>query len=603
MAQDKLNNPDYLHGSETYLEGTNKADKLEGMLTDDTIVGGDGDDTLNGDSDSRIELDSAESLAYSGPYSNGGWGLFDEFNGWKHEGPVRIEVQKSGLIGNTPSGQAIFELDSTENSTIYRTVEGLDPSMDHKVTFDFSARPRVSEDSNTIEVYWDDVLLDTITAEGRGQKDFEWTTYTYDVPVTDGDGKLTFKGVGESDSLGGMVSNINVIASLPEFDPLIHGGDDLLDGGLGDDTLNGGAGNDVLIGGQGADKLDGGTGDQDTASFKESDGRVYVNLGEGIGKWNDAKGDTYVNIEYVHGSDFNDQIIGNDADNRLVGRNGDDYLAGGSGDDTLIGGEGADRLDGGSGNRDVADYSWSSEGVYVNLETGKADGGHAEGDELAKIEYLYGSFFDDVLIGDDAVNRLVGDLGDDALYGAGGNDILIGGIGADHLDGGDGTRDAAEYGNAQAAVGVNLETGGFAGEAAGDTYTGIEFVYGSDFGDRITGDAQVNRLVGEGGNDTLDGGQGNDYLLGMSGDDILIGGEGDDVFLYNAAFGDDIITDFEFGAGRTDRIWLDDLGISRFEDLVMSNGTNGAVIDVGTTGTITLQDVDYNDLVADDFIF
>ncbi|MGI9366862.1 MAG: calcium-binding protein, partial [Rhizobiaceae bacterium] len=245
----------------------------------------------------------------------------------------------------------------------------------------------------------------------------------------------------------------------------------------------------------------------------------------------------------------------------------------------------------------------SNEGVFVNLTTGKGSGGHAEGDELAKIEYVYGSFFDDVLFGNDAVNRLVGDLGDDALYGASGNDILIGGLGADHLDGGEGSRDAAEYGNAQAGVGVNLETGGFAGEADGDTYEGIEFVYGSDFNDDIIGDSQVNRLVGEDGDDTLNGAEGNDYLLGMSGNDILIGGDGNDVFLYKSAFGDDVIMDFEFGAGRTDRIWLDDLGVSSFEELVMSDSGDGAIIDMGDMGTITLSNVTVGELVADDFIF
>ncbi|MCJ8311114.1 MAG: calcium-binding protein, partial [Rhizobiaceae bacterium] len=267
------------------------------------------------------------------------------------------------------------------------------------------------------------------------------------------------------------------------------------------------------------------------------------------------------------------------------------------------GGEGADQLDGGDGNRDVADYSWSNEGVEVNLTTGIGSGGHAEGDKLENIEYVYGSFFDDVLTGDDGVNRLIGDFGDDALYGMSGNDILLGGAGADYLDGGAGRRDAVEFGNANTGVGVNLATGGFAGEADGDVYVDIEFVYGSDFDDDITGDDAVNRLVGQDGDDRLNGAGGNDYLIGMSGNDILIGGAGNDVFLFKRAFGDDVIEDFAAGKGRTDRIWIDNLGVDNFADLQMSERGGDTIIDLQTYGTITLLGVGISDLVADDFIF
>lgn len=599
----KLNDPAYKHGGDQTIVGTQKADTLEGFITDDSIFGGRGADTLYGDGRNDRELRDSDSLAYSGDYSNGRWGLFGEFNGWQHEGRHRIEVQRDGLLGTTQTGNAVFELDSTGNSTIYRDIAGLDSSLSHTLSFDFSARPGVALNSNTIEVRWDGVLLDTISADGRGLSDFDWTTYTFNVPISGSSGRLTFSGVGVSDSLGGMVSNINVVASLPVFNSVIHGGNDLLNGGRGKDVLHGGAGNDVLIGGRGADQLHGGSGERDTASYEESNGRVYIDLAESIGRWNDAQGDVITDVEFVHGSKFDDQIFGDDTVNRLVGHDGDDILAGRGGNDILIGGQGADRLDGGAGKRDAADYSWSNDGVSVNLTSGAGIGGHAEGDRLENIEFLYGSYFYDVLTGDDGVNRLVGDFGDDVLYGMSGNDILLGGEGADYLDGGDGRRDAVEFGQADAGVGVNLATGGFAGEADGDTYVDIEFVYGSDFADDITGDDAVNRLVGQDGDDRLNGAGGNDYLLGMSGNDVLIGGDGNDVFLFKRAFGDDVIEDFAAGKGRTDRIWIDDLGVDNFADLQMSEEARGTIIDLQAYGTITLLGVGINDLVTDDFIF
>lgn len=128
------------------------------------------------------------------------------------------------------------------------------------------------------------------------------------------------------------------------------------------------------------------------------------------------------------------------------------------------------------GERDVAEYDWSTEGVIVDLSTGVGSGGFAEGDTLVDIEdtlvdieYVYGSYYDDILTGDENVNRLVGDKGDDILNGGGGNDILLGGEGADQLNGGEGNRDAVEYGSAQSGVVVDLVNGGSGGEADGDT--------------------------------------------------------------------------------------------------------------------------------------
>ena len=70
---------------------------------------------------------------------------------------------------------------------------------------------------------------------------------------------------------------------------------------------------------------------------------------------------------------------------------------------------------------------------------------------------------------------------------------------------------------------LSLVTGGTGGEAAGDTFKNVEYVYGSSFKDVITGDDRINRLVGGEGNDELHGGGGNDYLVGGVGNDAHVG--------------------------------------------------------------------------------
>lgn len=89
----------------------------------------------------------------------------------------------------------------------------------------------------------------------------------------------------------------------------------------------------------------------------------------------------------------------------------------------------------------------------------------------------------------------------------------------------------------------------------------------------------------------------------MEDNDILTGGSGDDVFLYNDLFGDDTITDFEAGDGRTDRLWLDLDGVQSMNDLTLTDTENGALVEVDGYGTILLEGVLVGDLSSDDFIF
>lgn len=206
------------------------------------------------------------------------------------------------------------------------------------------------------------------------------------------------------------------------------GGDDFLLGQNGDDQIFGGDGRDLLRGGAGADHLDGGSGD-DWAQYHDSSSGVSLDLTSG-GTSGAAQGDTFVSIEHVRGTRFDDHITGNASSNILLGSDGDDFLFGGDGDDFLYGGAGADRISGGAGN-DWADYSDASSGVAVSLATGTGTAGAASGDQLDGIEWLQGSDFHDTLEGDDAANMIRGGAGGDTITGHGGNDILTGDTGAD----------------------------------------------------------------------------------------------------------------------------------------------------------------------------
>jgi len=224
---------------------------------------------------------------------------------------------------------------------------------------------------------------------------------------------------------------------------------------------------------------------------------------------------------------------GNDGNNRIegfgraYGMGGDDVLVGGVGADILVGGAGDDSLQGGGG-LDAADYSTAASGVFVTLDeaqpvaTNDGDGGV---DTLNGIENLTGSAFNDVLIGDGAVNILTGGAGADYLIALGGDDVLIGGAGAaNQMQGG--------QGDDRYVVSVAGDTVlEFAGEGMDTVETALAALTLRDHVEvlRYTG---AGAFTGTGGaqDNLIVGGSGNDVLIGMGGDDRLEGGEGADTF-------------------------------------------------------------------------
>lgn len=419
--------------------------------------------------------------------------------------------------------------------------------------------------------------------------------------ATEGNDNITGSIAGDViDALGGN----DIVDGAGGNDQLSGGaGNDRLIGGAGDDTLNGDGGSDTLIGGAGADTFNGGAG-LDTVDYRGSlAASVRFNADTG-GTLGEAIGDSFSSIEryfltnfgdvvtgsdaneFFYGEDGNDQINGGGGIDRIYGGAGDDIQRGQDGNDTLFGSPGADQLNGGAG-FDIVNYSASSEYVSLSLGTGGTRG-DARGDTYFGIEAVYGSNFDDWLRGSDSGNELRGGNGDDDLWAYDGNDRLYGGNGADFLWGMGGV-DIAVYTDASGAVTLSLSDGGTGGEATGDRFTSIEWVWGSDYDDNITGDYNDNRLEGRDGNDTLNGEGGNDRLLGGNGDDTINGGSGVDTIF--GQDGDDVMNgghgnDFFFGgAGADHHDGGDDAGNVEVDTVsYLASGSISIVNGIGVSG-------------------
>ena len=178
----------------------------------------------------------------------------------------------------------------------------------------------------------------------------------------------------------------------------------------------------------------------------------------------------------------------------------------------LTGGETTTGIDGGA----EADSLWGGASGTIFDGKGSSDA-------------IYGNAFNDNIFGGD---------GDDFIFAAGGDDNIYGSSGADKINGGDGSDTITFKGDGFLLKGahVNFNIGfGIDVDAEGDTYKGIENVYGTIHNDVLIGSDSNNKLYGVDGDDTL---------ITYGGNDILVGGEGRDLYIFYKALGLKVIDNY-----------------------------------------------------------
>ncbi len=249
---------------------------------------------------------------------------------------------------------------------------------------------------------------------------------------------------------------------------------------------------------------------------------------------------TLVNFESI------ENAIGGQGSDRIVGNSKENFLSGSGGLDTLIGASGNDNLQGGA---DADDLS------------GDGDNDSLSGDDGPDI--LRGSVGNDVLVGGNGDDRLFGDAGNDRLeagdgadelYGDAGNDTLLAGTGADELyghtgndqlDGGE--DDDVYYFPATVNLGSDVitETSGI--DTVDLTGTPIDAtlnlgivtpqVVNARLTLKLNGDADIDNVIGGSASDTFTGNRLDNILEGAGGSDTLRGREGSDTYLFRTAVG------------------------------------------------------------------
>ncbi|MES3093362.1 putative Ig domain-containing protein [Sphingomonas aerolata] len=464
-------------------------------------------------------------------------------------------------------------------------------------------------------------------------------------------------------------------------DDEITGGtlNDLASGGAGADWIKGGAGADVLLGGAGNDVLDGGangsfyqgtgsdalgnavagataaaTGDTlvggdgiDIASYASAAAGVTASLAAPSTNTGDATLDTYVDVEGLEGSAFNDTLTGDYGANDLAGGAGTDTLSGSLGDDVYVFGRGdgadtvvdefvavAETVVDAAGrlldpwvervdliSRSGATYTFvhtvenaeTGEIVYKNSFTAasnvpatpvRVQGGWVRnGDGTAMFAFAGSAVSrtppsqaagDDTLVLDDAATRL-GATGT-AMRTIGLSDLNFAFSGADLLVSINGTGDSVRLKNfrvagtaaidANRAVETLLLSDGELASVKGLVFdaAGALLLTGTSGADLLVDmTAGAHALAGGAGADTLSGRDGNDTLDGGDGDDLLSGGAGSDALVGGA--GIDTATYFGSAAGVT-------------VDLQAGTGTNGDAQGDTLSGVEALIGSDYADVLG-----
>jgi Ca2+-binding RTX toxin-like protein len=278
--------------------------------------------------------------------------------------------------------------------------------------------------------------------------------------------------------------------------------DDIIYGGNGKDIIDGGADNDQLFGGNGDDTLKGGAGDDILNGGNGKDTAVYS--GPFANYLFELQNDGAIRVYDTTGAEGSDLVY--DVTNFRFA-------------DMTV--KAADLPFGQIPT--TADYSWTTQGVTVDLVLNSATGPEIGTEVLLNsIVNVIGGSGDDVLRGDAGNNQLFGGSGNDFLTGgAGGNDLLDGGTGLDR----------ASFAGAPGAVNVQLAAGTATVGAFTTTLQSIELVRGTDQDDTYN-------AAGFSGSSTNAGSSGTfNEFEGLDGDDTITGNGDTRISYLNALAG------------------------------------------------------------------
>jgi trimeric autotransporter adhesin len=611
----------YGEGGDDVLEGGAGNDTLVGAYGSDTYLfgRGDGQDTLNNDSDSwdghadpaagkrdvlqfKVGVSSTDVLL-----TRAGDNLIIKISGTSDQVTLQGYFISDGHSTRTNAVEEIRFADGTiwdieaVKQIVLASTDGYDD------LYGYETDDVISGGGGTDRIDGHGGNDTIFGGDGNDQGEWQGSTYVYG-GLSGGNGNDTIDGGDGNDSIAGEAGNDTLLGSA---------GNDTLTGGSGADILMGGAGNDTLRGESGADVyvFERNAG-HDTVSNRDSyDGTIYNDALDTIRFAADiapsevvlrrsgselfislaGSPDHYMQVNWQFAStmpgagvdhfEFADGTVWDEETVRQLVRqatSGDDDLyadpddtlplSGGGGNDSLHGSTSNDTLDGGAGNDDLTGDTGSDVYLY-----GSGDGRDTVYDydwSVAAVDALQFGFG---ITPADIVIRRVGSYQDMVVTLAGTNDRIAVTYGFDQEGSGHYSLEEFRFADGtvwnRAAIKAKALEGTAGAEtlyaySTGSTIAGLggnDLLIGAAGDDALDGGDGNDTLNGAGGNDTLTGGAGADNLTGDAGADVLeggagndtlTGGDGSDTYYFGIGDGQDRINNYDVSSGRVDVLQL-----------------------------------------------
>ena len=592
-----------LEDEDIVFTGTSASETITGGVGDDTLDGNGGNDTIyGGQGNDYININNATNTVHGGTgndYINGSSGN-DTYHYNRGDGFDTI-VEYNGSNDKIIFGEGI----TRENLSFYADRNSL--------------RILIDNDENQGILILNHFETDAKHMEYIEFADGTTIDLSQGIPFAQTNGNDILNGANDDDHYNSGSGNDYLKG---------YAGNDILSGDAGNDNLYGDDGDDILTGGTGNDYLEGGRG-TDTYIYNLGDGFDVINNYDYYNSGNDK-------IQFGQGISLSDLTFKVDGSSLRININGDEKQG------LLLQRhqEGGDYRMGKLEFADGSVFDLNTNG-FTYHQTDQKD--NLSGTGYDDIIYLNAG--NDTAHGNNGNDTIYGGTGLDNLYGDGGNDILVGGTGDDYLEGGreedtyiynlgDGfdtinnydyynsgkdkilfgegislsdltfssdNKDLLIYINNDKSQGMRIlrhfEGGDYRlgkiqfadGSILDFETTGVTLTQGDDNNVITTLNQNDTVLAGGGndsistnygddiinagaGNDNVDAGYGNDDITGGKGNDILNGDNGADTYRYNLGDGFDIIYDYDSNSNNIDKIVFGE-GIT-LADLTFRNENN-----------------------------
>src|SRR6056297_3351245 len=258
----------YFDGSAPVTGGGGNGAVGNGVGGDDTLLGGEGNDTIFGQGgDDSIDGGAGNDVIYGDGSLQGGNpinllvnGSFEDVTGlatdplgfagtgsipgWTTADPnARIEVYNVNPELDPAASDGLNALDlegSPGNIRIGQDVQNLVDGERYALRFDVTDSADLTAtdgpDENVVDVFFGGELIATIDPSNIGEAEFETIQLTVEAGSGDGSDRLEFQGRGVEDNIGVGLDNVQLLPTTPA------GIAAALSAGGGDDSIEGGAG-------------------------------------------------------------------------------------------------------------------------------------------------------------------------------------------------------------------------------------------------------------------------------------------------------------------------------------------------------------------------